>query len=45
MEEEGIIGVIVGEAAFALIAFLGLVGDEDRVGLVLGLCCDKTDLI
>jgi len=37
MEEEGIIGVIVGEAAFALIAFLGLVGDEDRVGLVLGL--------
>ena len=45
MEEEGIIGVIVGEAAFPLIAFLGLVGDEDRVGLVLGLCCDKTDLI
>jgi len=38
MEEEGIIGVIVGEeAALGLIAFLGLVGDEDRVGLVLGL--------
>jgi len=36
-EEEGIMGVVVGEAAFALIVFLGLVGDEDKVGLVLGL--------